>query len=38
MSSLSDGNLESEQWLIAGNAEARQLFNNPLLKKDIWRT
>lgn len=38
MSSLSNWNLEPEQWLIAQNAEARQLLLNPLLKTDIWRT
>lgn len=38
MSSLPNWNLEPEQWLLAKNQEARQLLNNPLLQKDIWRT
>jgi integrase len=37
MSSLIDGNLEPENWLIEHNSEAKQLLKNPLLEKDVWR-
>jgi integrase len=38
MSSLIDWNLEPESWLIEQNSKAKQLLQNPLLKKDVWHT
>lgn len=38
MSDLLNLNLDSDDWLIAQNIETRQLLNNPLFQKDIWRT
>jgi integrase len=38
MSRLIDWNLEPEIWLIEQNSKAKQLLQNPLLKKDLWRT
>ena len=38
MSSLRNWNLEPESWLIEQNSKAKQLLQNPLLKKDVWRT
>lgn len=38
MSGLPDWNLQPEQWLLTQNKETYQLLDNPLLKKDVWRT
>lgn len=38
MSRLLNLDLNADDWLIAQNKETRQLLNNPLLQKDIWRT
>lgn len=38
MSNLLNLNLDADDWLIAQNVETKQLLNNPLLQKDIWRT
>jgi len=38
MSRLVNLDLDANDWLIAQNKETRQLLNNPLLQKDIWRT
>lgn len=38
MSDLLDLQLNVDDWLNAQNTEDRQLLNNPLLQKDIWRT
>lgn len=38
MSDLLNLNIDTDNWLVAQNIETRQLLNNPLLQKDIWRT
>ena len=38
MSNLLDLNLGIDNELISQNAKDKQLLNNPLLQKDIWRT
>lgn len=38
MSILSDWNNEIDKLLIAKNVESKKLLDNPLLKKDVWRT
>ncbi len=38
MNAIPDWNSQPELWLVEQNESARELLNNPLLQKDVWRT